>query len=136
MLQAAHASQTNYCEGDRTGDEDQRLHRVRVDHRRQSAGDGVDAGDDDKNYSRLPKRPAGNPLKDHARGIKLHRDFCEDVSDDRNASQINGALAVEAAFQKFRHGEDIAAQVERHEHPAQDQKDEARQPLKMSNCQP
>src|SRR5580700_7431191 len=44
-------------------------------------------------------------------------------------------MAIEPALQEFRHGEYVGAQVERHEHPAKNQQDEAREPLKMSNRQ-
>ena len=54
MFQAAHASQTNDCKGNRASDEDQSLHRVCVDDRGQSAGDGVNAGGNDQNNGRLP----------------------------------------------------------------------------------
>src|SRR5229473_1887805 len=135
MFQTADPPQADDRESDRTGDENEGLDSVRVNDCRQSTRDGVDAGGDNQDYSGLPEGPPGDPLKDHTRGIELHGYLREDVSDNRDRGQINGALPIETAFQEFRHGEDIATQVERHEHPAKDQQDEARQPLKMADRQ-
>ena len=61
--------------------------------------------------------------------------FREDVSNYGNARQIGGATAIETALQKFRHGEDVGAEIKRHKHPAEKQQHQAGQPLKMSRRQ-
>src|SRR2546430_4154054 len=135
MLQATNPSQTNDGEGDRAGDEDQSLHGVRVNDCGQAARDGVNASSNDQNNGRFPQLPAGDSLEHDARGIELHRNFREDVSDDGNCRQIDCALPVEAAFQELGHGKYVAAQVEGNEHPAENQQDQARQPFEVADRQ-
>ena len=118
MLKATNTHQANDRQCHRAGNEDQRLDGVCVDDRRQSARDGVNPGSDDQNYRRLPQRPASHPLEDHASSVKLHGNFRENVRDDGDGREIHGGLPVETALQKFRHGENVAAQVKRHKNPA------------------
>ena len=133
VSKAAHAYETDDRECDGTGNENQRLNRVRVNDRSQTARHGIDSGGHDQNHGCLPKFPPGDTLENHAGGVKLHGNLGENVRDDGNARQIHSGLAVEAALEKFRHGEHIAAQIERHKHPAEDQQNEACQPFKMAD---
>src|SRR5207302_7714393 len=69
----------------------------------------------------------------HAGRVKLHGNFGENVGNDRNSCEIHRTLPAEAALQKLRHREYVAAQVKRYKHPAEDQQYEAGQPLEMSD---
>ena len=123
VFQPADSVQTDdrQCRG--TCDQNQGLHGIGINYRGQSAGDGVNPGGDDQHHRSLPQRPSGDPFENHARSVELHGNFGENVSDDRNSSQIHGALAVKAALQKLRHSEHVAAKVKRNKHPAEDQQD-------------
>src|SRR5579864_6236 len=133
MFETADAHKPNDGEGDSAGDEDQGLNGVGVNDRGQATCDGVDAGGNYENHRGLPERPAGNSFENHARGVELHGNFREDVGDDGNSRQINGGLAIEAAFQKLRHGEDVGAEIKGHKNPAEDQENQARQPFEMAD---
>src|SRR6266849_474705 len=132
VVQTSYPVETNDGQRNRTGNQNQGLNRVCVDDRSQSAGNGVNSGGDDQNHSRLPQGPASNTFQNDAGGVELHGDLGKDVGDDRDGSQVYGALTVEPSFQEFRHRKDVRAQVKGHENPAQDQQDQAGQPLKMA----
>ena len=65
----------------------------------------------------------------------MNRNLGEYVSNDGDASQVDRAIAVEAALQKFRHGENVGAQIEGHEHPAEDEENHAGEPFEVSDRQ-
>src|SRR5437762_1848481 len=133
MGQATDAHQSNHSQRDCSGNENEGLYRVRVDDCSQAACDSVRAGSNYQDDGGLPQRPARNALQNHASCVKLHGNLGEDVSDDRDAGQIHGGLAVETTLEELRHGKDVATKVKRNKHPAQDQQNEASQPLKMSD---
>ena len=130
---AANPVKTDHGERHCTRDQDESLHRVGIDDRRQSSGDGVNARGDDEDDRGFHQRPARDALQHDAGSIELHRNLGENVSDDRDGRQVNRALPVKTPLEKFRHGEDIRAQVKGHEHPSQDKKHDAGQPFEMAD---
>ena len=79
--------------------------------------------------------PADHALQHDRRRVQVHRNLGEDVREDRDAREVHAARAVEAPLQELRHREHVRAQVERHEYPAEDQQDQAREPLEVADRQ-
>ena len=103
--------------------EDERLQRLGIDHRPQAAEHGVDAGQHDHRGGAGPEVEAHQPLQHHAARVDGHRHLGEDVAHEHDHRQEPAAAAVVAALEKLGHREDAAPQVERHEHPAEEQDD-------------
>src|SRR5207245_7195057 len=133
VLEAADTMEADDGQSHGAGDENQGLDGIGVDDRSKAAGDGVDAGGDDEDHGSLPERPSRDALEDHAGGIELHGNFGKDVGNDGDGGEVHGALAAEAALEKFGHGEDVGPQIERNEDPAEDQKNQAGQPLEVAD---
>ena len=128
--------QTDDGQRNRTGEQDQGLHQIGVNHRGQSARDGIDTRRHNQNDGRSQWAPSHHTLQNNRRGIEMHGDFRKDVSDHGNRCKVSGAIAVEAAFQELGHGENIRTKVERHENPAEQEQHQAGQPFKMAYGQP
>ena len=62
----------------------------------------------------------------------MNGNFGENVGNDGNAGEISGAAAIEAALQKFGHGENVGAQIKRNEDPAEEKKNQRGFPLEMA----
>src|SRR5277367_879792 len=136
VFKSTHAVEANDRQSHRATYKDEGLDGIGVDDRGQAAGDCVNAGGDHQNNRRLPQRPASDTLQNDASRVKLNRNLRENVCDDRNRRQIHSAVAIEAALQKFRHGEYVRTQVKRHEHPSENQQYQAGKPLKMPYREP
>src|SRR4029077_12781732 len=130
---ASYLVEPNHGERDGASDQDQGLNGIGIDDRGQAAGDRVDASGDDQHNRGFHQRPSGNSLQHHARRVELTRDLGEDVSDDRDRREVHRTVPAESALQELRHREHVAAQVERYEHPAENQQNQASQPFKVSN---
>ena len=98
-------------------DQNDGLDQIGVNHRRQAAGNRVNAGHDHQNERRSERIPADHSLQNYCRRVQVNGNLGEDVGQDRDAGKINGARAAEAPLQKFRHGENVGAQIERNEYP-------------------
>ena len=109
-----------------------RLNEIGVDDGGESAGNRVNAGGDDENDRGGPLIPADDAFEHDGGGVEVHGNFREDVGDDRNSGEIRGAIAVEAALEKFGHGENVGAQIEGNEDPAEQKEDAGRLPLEIS----
>src|SRR4029077_11877642 len=131
VIETADARKTNNREGNGASDQDEGLHGVGVDDRGEATRDGVDSRGDYEDHGGFPERPAGDALEYHAGGVELDGNFGEDVGDDGDCRQVNGGLAIEAALEKFGHGEDVGTEIEGHKYPAEAQQDQAGQPLEM-----
>jgi hypothetical protein len=124
--------QTDDGQGNRAGEQDQGLHQIGVNHRGQSARDGIDTRRHNQNDRGGQGAPAHHTLQNNRRGIEMHGDFRKDISNHGNRCKVSCAIAVEAAFQKLRHGENVRTKVERHENPAEQEQHQAGQPFKMA----
>ena len=133
MFEPSDAMQTNHRKRDRTGDQDEGLNGIGINDGSKTSCDRVNAGRDHEDDRGLHQRPAGDALQHHASRVQLHGNLREDVSNDRNGREVYGALPVEPALQKFRHGEHIRTQIKGYEHPSQDQEHDAGQPFKMTD---
>ena len=113
----------------RTGDEDERLDEIRVDHRRQSPRDRVDAGGRHEQHGGGEVVPAEHFTDENAAREERHRDLGEDVGEERDPREVPPRAAAEAPLQEFGHRVDAAGEVVRHEEPGQQEQADARGPF-------
>ena len=118
---AAQGVESQHRDGHRATDQDEHLQQIRVEHRTQSAEDGVHAGDHHDHQRAGPEVDPHDRLEDDATGVNGHGDLGYHVADDGDHRQIPpGGLRV-ASLEELRHGVDATRQVERHEQPAEEQ---------------
>src|SRR5437868_9199281 len=119
----------------RSEDQHYGLHHFGVDDRAQSTENRIESGDDDESRSAGPEIKAGDGAHHDATREERHADFRENVADDGHPGEVGARLRVVSALEEFRHRVHGAAQVERHEQPAEQEQDEARQPLEVAHRQ-
>ena len=129
-FEPAHLVHSDHGQDDGAENQDEGLHQVGINDRGQSSGDSVNTGGDDQNHRRCQRAPAHHTLQHNRGSVEVHGNLGEYIGQDGNSRQVHGAGPAEAPLQKFRHGEDVGAQIKRDEDPTQDQQDQASQPFK------
>src|SRR3954465_4689100 len=117
----------------RPEDQHYRLHHLGINHRPQSTENRVETGDDDQNRSARPEIESGDGAHDDTAGKERDTDLRQDIADDRHPGEVRARRGVVAPLQEFRHGVHAAAQIERYEQPAEQEEDEAREPLEVTS---
>jgi hypothetical protein len=109
------------CDDDCAEQQHEHLDGVRVEHRPQAAEQGVYARRDHDDGGACPEIDAHQRLEHDAAGRDGHRDLGQHVTDDRYACEVHARSGGIAALEELRHREHAAAQIERHEKPAEQQ---------------
>src|SRR5690348_1075354 len=120
-------------ENDGAGEKNQGLDEIGINDGGEPAGDRVDAGGNHKNNGRRHRTPADHAFQNNRRGVEVNGNLGEDVCDHGNAGKISGTAAIEAALEKLGHGENVRAQIERHENPAEKEKNQAGEPFESAD---
>ena len=131
--EAAGSIQTDHRQDHRPRDENQRLDEIGIDDRGQPSGDRVHAGRDHENQRRRQRVPSHHALEDDPCGIEVNGNLREDVGENGDAGKVDRAGAAEPALQELGHREHVRPQVERHEHPSEQQHDQTREPLEVAH---
>ncbi len=110
-------------------DQNEGLDEVGIDDRRQSTGNRVGAGGQHQQDGGGQVVPPEDFSNEDAPGEQRHRNLREHIREDRHPGQVGAAHGAEATLEKFGHREYAAAQVVRHEQPAEEKETERGRPL-------
>jgi hypothetical protein len=116
----------------RSDDQHDGLHHLGVDHGTESAENHVETSDHDQDRGARPEIEAGHRAHHDSASEQRHADLRQDIADNRHPREVRARGGIVPPLEEIGHRVNAAAQIERHEQPAEQKQDEAGEPLEMS----